>query len=46
LRLAANGMKETEWTWARELLDAQAKAQQLFQEVETRGLVRSGITEG
>ncbi len=36
---------EQEQARAAELLEAQAKAAQLFQAVEARGLVRSGITE-
>jgi hypothetical protein len=38
-------MVESEERRASELLEAQSKAQQLFSEVETRGLIRPGITE-
>jgi len=37
--------KDLEGVRAIELLDAQAKAQQLFVEVEARGLIRPGVTE-
>src|SRR5580658_5322558 len=38
-------MPASEQERARELCEAQAKAEQLFREVESRGLIRSGITE-
>jgi Xaa-Pro dipeptidase len=38
-------MAATEEQRASELLEAQTKAETLFQEVETRGLIRPGITE-
>jgi Xaa-Pro dipeptidase len=38
-------MTELETTRAAELLEAQNKAEHLFHEVETRGLIRPGITE-
>ena len=38
-------MEESEKRRAEELLEAQSKAEQLFREVEARGLIRSGISE-
>jgi Xaa-Pro aminopeptidase len=38
-------MAESEERRAVELLEAQSKAEQLFREVEARGLIRSGISE-
>src|ERR1700678_2703765 len=38
-------MTKLEETRATELLEAQAKAERLFTEIETRGLIRPGITE-
>ncbi len=38
-------MTNLEETRATELLEAQAKAVRLFEEIETRGLIRPGITE-
>jgi Xaa-Pro dipeptidase len=38
-------MTELEETRATELLEAQSKAEQLFAEIEARGLIRPGITE-
>ena len=38
-------MSKQEETRAAELLEAQRKAEQLFNEIEARGLVRPGITE-
>lgn len=38
-------MTKPEETRAAELLEAQRKAEQLFHEIEARGLIRSGITE-
>jgi Xaa-Pro dipeptidase len=38
-------MTKQEETRAAELLDAQSKAEQLFDEIEARGLIRPGITE-
>jgi Xaa-Pro aminopeptidase len=38
-------MAATEEQRASELLEAQTKAETLFQEAETRGLIRSGVTE-
>jgi Xaa-Pro dipeptidase len=39
-------MTDTEQIRTTQLKDAQNKAEELFQQVEARGLVRSGITEG
>src|SRR3984885_3158099 len=38
-------MAKLEETRAAELLEAQAKAERLFQEIDARGLIRPGITE-
>jgi Xaa-Pro dipeptidase len=38
-------MTELEETRAKELIEAQTKAEALFHEIETRGLIRSGVTE-
>jgi Xaa-Pro dipeptidase len=38
-------MTKQEETRAAELLEAQHKAEQLFHEIEARGLIRPGITE-
>src|SRR5580704_1525466 len=38
-------MEESEKKRATELLEAQSKAEQLFREVEARGLIRPGISE-
>lgn len=38
-------MTELEQKRANELLEAQAKAEALFREIETRGMIRAGITE-
>jgi Xaa-Pro dipeptidase len=38
-------MTELEKTRAKELIEAQTKAEALFHEIEARGLIRSGITE-
>jgi Xaa-Pro dipeptidase len=38
-------MDESEKRRAQELLEAQSRAEQLFREVEARGLIRSGISE-
>jgi Xaa-Pro dipeptidase len=39
------GMTELEQTRAKELLEAQTKAEALFHEIEARGLIRPGISE-
>lgn len=39
-------MNDVEQTRASELKEAQAKAERLFHEVEARGLIRAGVTEG
>jgi Xaa-Pro dipeptidase len=38
-------MTELEETRAKELMEAQTKAEALFREIEKRGLIRSGVTE-